>query len=737
MADPTLPQADVEVPAFSLPTGTEHFPTTGAELQTALNNAALNDIIWLDPAIDYDRGGSGLNFPNKASGSGWIYVISENYAGLPAEHYRVAPSDASNMARLSCNAQSQFLGFATNSHHYRLVGLHVEANTNQSVDRLIQIETGGSVSTQPHHILIDRCYIHGQDGTGTNLRGIRLGGKHLGVLGCYIDNFKDPNRDSQAIWISEGEGPFLVRNNYLEGNSENILIGESPDASVSALNPTDITIEYNYFDKREVWRTGTAYRCKNIWESKSSRRTLLQYNVFRHCWSGDPNGQDGAWLNITSNAPDTGMPWCQTEELTIRRNLAFRVEVGIGMNGTNGLGEDPVTNVLYEDNVCIVGELAAGTRRCIDVIGDDAPIGLAFRHNTLLLTGSTGQAAFFEHSPAAPDVLLTDNIVSRGTNGVDGPGSNEGTDTLDTHHDIYTFSTNAVIGASSGSYPSGNYFPANIAAMNFVNYQADGSGDYSLTPGTTFAAGGASDASDGTDLGARWNDFKNHIAAALSGEPFSEGTSGEAALTFANTGTLLGTGRLLGAATQTFGQTATLRWPGYTSGSAALAFAVSGTLTQPGYSLAQEGFRWRNDDGDEATATWKAAQDANVSVPLMSPLRLRVLVDATGNPDVHRYRLEYKKSTDSAFRAALVGEGDVRLVDSANILPSGEDTTPQLAFPAGKNVGDFHIGRLWDDENGVDSINIEETEYTELEWSIVLAAGGIGEVYDLRVTRSV
>jgi hypothetical protein len=58
----------------------------------------------------------------------------------------------------------------------------------------------------------------------------------------------------------------------------------------------------------------------------------------------------------------------------------------------------------------------------------------------------------------------------------------------------------------------------------------------------------------------------------------------------------------------------------------------------------QEGFRWRNDDGTETTATWAAAQDVNtgVTVAAGANIRLRVLVNATGDPPSQGYELQFK-----------------------------------------------------------------------------------------------
>ena len=60
-------------------------------------------------------------------------------------------------------------------------------------------------------------------------------------------------------------------------------------------------------------------------------------------------------------------------------------------------------------------------------------------------------------------------------------------------------------------------------------------------------------------------------------------------------------------------------------------------------SVEQESFRFRNDDGSESAATWKAAQDVNASVGIDEVFRLRFLLNATGDPAAQSYQLEYRK----------------------------------------------------------------------------------------------
>ncbi len=59
------------------------------------------------------------------------------------------------------------------------------------------------------------------------------------------------------------------------------------------------------------------------------------------------------------------------------------------------------------------------------------------------------------------------------------------------------------------------------------------------------------------------------------------------------------------------------------------------------------------------------------------------------------------------------------MVDSPYIVASGEVTTAQLTAPVGKAIGThFETGRIQDDENPTDSIDLTANKYTEIEWCI-------------------
>ena len=66
--------------------------------------------------------------------------------------------------------------------------------------------------------------------------------------------------------------------------------------------------------------------------------------------------------------------------------------------------------------------------------------------------------------------------------------------------------------------------------------------------------------------------------------------------------------------------------------------------------IEQEGFRFRNDDGSESAATWKASQDTNITLAADTAARIRMLLNATGDPDSIGAQLEYRyKPSGGAF----------------------------------------------------------------------------------------
>lgn len=69
---------------------------------------------------------------------------------------------------------------------------------------------------------------------------------------------------------------------------------------------------------------------------------------------------------------------------------------------------------------------------------------------------------------------------------------------------------------------------------------------------------------------------------------------------------------------------------------------INGTVADAGV-VEQEGYRFRNDDGSETTATWLAAQDTDIIQPKTTNTRLRVLLNSTLDRASEEYRLEFRE----------------------------------------------------------------------------------------------
>jgi hypothetical protein len=89
---------------------------------------------------------------------------------------------------------------------------------------------------------------------------------------------------------------------------------------------------------------------------------------------------------------------------------------------------------------------------------------------------------------------------------------------------------------------------------------------------------------------------------------------------------------------------------GQDRGGAAAAWDIGADEYVSAASIEQEGFRFRNDDGSESAATWKANQDTNITLAADTPFRLRKLLNATGDPASIGSQLEYRyKPSGGAF----------------------------------------------------------------------------------------
>src|SRR5947207_5571403 len=144
---------------------------------------------------------------------------------------------------------------AAGANHYALMFLEFQANVGGYGD-VIALGAGDSSQTTlaqvPYALIIDRIYVHGDPVLGQK-RGIALHSSDTIVVNSYISECKVVGQDSQAISGFNGPGNYLIENNYLEGATENFLLGGA-DPTIPNLVTTNVTFRRNYLSKPLAWK---------------------------------------------------------------------------------------------------------------------------------------------------------------------------------------------------------------------------------------------------------------------------------------------------------------------------------------------------------------------------------------------------------------------------------------------------------------------------------------------------
>ena len=106
-------------------------------------------------------------------------------------------------------------------------------------------------------------------------------------------------------------------------------------------------------------------------------------------------------------------------------------------------------------------------------------------------------------------------------------------------------------------------------------------------------------------------------------------------------------------------------------------------------SAEQLSYRFRNDDGSETTATWKAAENAAISSLVRSNLRVRMLLDTVGTFSGGSVvpTLLYKKSSESAWRRPNLEGAFTLTYNAAGVVDVGTAGPVVPTLPASTDVG--------------------------------------------------
>ncbi len=224
----------------------------GGDLQAALNNALPGDTILLDPGATYVG-----NFRLPVH-TGTTYITIRSAAAdslLPPAGARMSPAYSPYLPKLQSPNGTPALRTAPAAAFWRVMFVEFEANLKGLGD-IIALGDGSSaqntLSLVPHHLILDRVYVHGDPLNGQK-RGISLNTGLTSILNSYVSDIKAVGQDTQAIAGWNGPGPYDVENNYLEASTEVFLLG-GDDPKIPDLTPSDVVIRGNTLTRPLSWR---------------------------------------------------------------------------------------------------------------------------------------------------------------------------------------------------------------------------------------------------------------------------------------------------------------------------------------------------------------------------------------------------------------------------------------------------------------------------------------------------
>ena len=477
---PELPRVYLETSMPSVTGKTISVPG-GSSLQAAIDAAEPGDEIVLEAGATY----TGTVRLRKKAGSGpdrWITIRTSG--SLPPEGTRVTPAHAAQMPRLVATYPTDpVIRTEAGASHYRLVGLEVTAREDATkAHALITLGESGSAQNteekQPHHLVLDRMYVHGTP-TLDFQRCIALNSASTAIVDSWISECHGKGYDSQAIWGSNGTGPYKIVNNHLAGAGENIMFGGA-DPKIPGMLPRDIEIRRNHFYKDPAWIRADGYKIwtvKNLFELKMGQRVLVEGNVFENNW-GD--AQMGFAIVLKSTNQSGSAPWSETSDVTFRYNVIRNSAHGVSLSGApESKPAIPASRMLFEHNVFERiggdGDFKGGRAWQVSDVAD-----LTLRHNTAL---GSSHGLIFAGKPLARFVA-EHNFFGRGPYTINSD-KGRGAAALERYAPGAVFTGNVLIGANPKEGPAeGNYFASSLESVGFVNPEG---GDFRLSTASIYA----------------------------------------------------------------------------------------------------------------------------------------------------------------------------------------------------------------------------------------------------------
>jgi hypothetical protein len=470
---------------------------SGGNLQAALNAARPGDTIALEAGAVFT---GSFQLPAKG-GTTFITIRSAAPdALLPPAGVRISPSYSSRLPKIRSTSAGAALRTAPGATWWRLMFLEVLPAPATSTANLVELgttTTQTTLATVPQHLVVDRCYLHGDAAAGQR-RGIALNSGDTQILSSYFADFKAVSQDTQAIAGWNGPGPFLIDNNYLEAAGENVMFGGA-DPAIPGLAPSGISIRRNQIAKPLAWRSLT-WTVKNLLELKNAQNVTIEGNLLENNWA---SGQPGYAIVLTPRNQGHTAPWSVVKDVVIRNNVIRHVAGVFNVLGYDNLAPSQQTErITVRNNLAYDVSTAYGTTASPSsarfVLVGAGPKDISFDHNTVDSNGSSTVFIYAGATPTGPQItgfVLTNNLLRDNQYGLYGDGVGEGTPALTTYCPNAVVVRNTFAGGSAAHYPTGNDFPTLQQWLD--DFESVTLADYRLKPTSRSKNSGT----DGNDLG--------------------------------------------------------------------------------------------------------------------------------------------------------------------------------------------------------------------------------------------
>jgi len=474
----------------------------GGNLQAAIDAAKPGDVIELAAGATFN-GPFKLRAKAGMSATSRIIIRSAVSSGLPAAGVRITPAAAPLLANIRSTTAGPAMRTEAGAAYWTLMFLEFLPTSATSSANLVEFGGAGTnqstLSSVPHHLIIDRCYLHGDPSFGQR-RGLALNSGDATVINSYFSDFKGVLQDTQAILGWNGPGPFLIENNYLEAAGENIMFGGT-DPQIPQLVPTNIKLRRNHITKKTQWMT-QSWTVKNLIEFKNAKDVVVEGNIIENNWAA---GQQGYSIVFSPRNQSNTAPWVIVKNIVVQNNVIRHVAAAFNILGYDDISTSEQTqditirnNLLYDVNTAwqTPGHPANGR---LAIIGA-GPKNITFDHNTVDNNGSSTLFIYGGKTPTGVQITgfeLTNNLLRQSSYAIYGDKIGQGTIALNYYTPGAIVQRNTFAGASAKLYPVGNDFPTVAQWLaDFVN-PAAGVEDYRLKATSLSNNAG----SDGKDIG--------------------------------------------------------------------------------------------------------------------------------------------------------------------------------------------------------------------------------------------